>query len=131
MVTLLFGGQVRPLLRTAERTRSLDSWTAVSGRPTTTVPGNWEREISTSTSTSSPSRPTTAQLSTRASTPGLCEELPEGVNARMAQAAVRVAEANRPEVAERARRTPGPSPRVCRSCWTLATSTSRAPGSSR
>lgn len=58
----LFTGHVRPLLRIAERTRSRASDTEASGRPTTLIMGRSAREMSTSTSTSSPSRPTSAQL---------------------------------------------------------------------
>src|SRR3990172_2363035 len=51
----------------AERTRSFASCTAVSGRPTMAKAGS-PCEMSTSTSTISPSRPTMAQLLTFAST---------------------------------------------------------------
>jgi hypothetical protein len=71
IVMRLLNGHVRPLFRTAERTRSFDSCTAVSGSPTTVVVGFCARAMSTSTSTSTPSRPITAQLSTFASTAGL------------------------------------------------------------
>src|SRR5688572_3320853 len=59
-------GMVPPELRMAERTRSFDSLTAASGRPTIIIEGIPARLTSTSTSTREPSRPTTAQLSTLA-----------------------------------------------------------------
>ena len=54
----------------ADLTLSRDSWTAASGRPTMVRLGS-PREVSTSTSTMAPSRPTTAQLVTLASMPYL------------------------------------------------------------
>ncbi|MBA7690435.1 hypothetical protein ES703_98961 [subsurface metagenome] len=50
----------------AALTRSFDSWTAASGKPTMVNEGK-PGEISTSTSTIAPSSPTTAQLVTLAS----------------------------------------------------------------
>ena len=76
----LFVGQDRPLLRIAERTRSRDSWIAVSGRPTTETSGRSDREMSTSTSTSSPSSPTRAQVKTLASTRASSPRTPLEVN---------------------------------------------------
>ena len=60
-------GNSQPELRTAARTRSRASWTAVSGRPTIVKEGS-PGEISTSTSTMNPSRPTTADVCDLAST---------------------------------------------------------------
>ena len=54
-------GNSQPEFRMAARTRSRASWTAVSGSPTTWNAGS-PGEISTSTSTTYPSSPTTAQV---------------------------------------------------------------------
>ena len=56
-------GNSQPELRTAARTRSRDSWTAVSGRPTTVKAGRPEA-ISASTSTMTPCMPMSAQVLT-------------------------------------------------------------------
>ncbi|GAH95245.1 unnamed protein product, partial [marine sediment metagenome] len=65
LTTIRFIGKVQPEFRIAARTRSLASWTAVSGKPTIVNEGK-PGEISTSTSTIAPSSPTTAQLNTLA-----------------------------------------------------------------
>ena len=59
-------GKRAPAFRIAVFTRSLDSWTAVSGSPTIVIPG-WPFPESTSTSTRTPSNPITAQFKTLAS----------------------------------------------------------------
>ena len=68
----LLNGHVSALLRIAARTRSFDSCTAASGSPTMAVVGFCAREISTSTSTMTPSNPTTALDCTLASTRAVC-----------------------------------------------------------
>src|SRR5579884_318133 len=61
-------GKIAPLFLMAARTRSFASFTAASGSPTMLNAGSpWP--ISTSTSTSAPSSPTTAQLHAFASIP--------------------------------------------------------------
>src|SRR5579875_3184255 len=66
LTVMRLNGKRQPEFLIAERTRSLDSLTAVSGRPTI-VKAARPLEISISTSTSAPSRPITAQLCTFAS----------------------------------------------------------------
>ena len=58
-------GKVQPEFRIADRTRSLASCTAISGRPTMVKEGS-PGDMSTSTSTRAPSNPTMAQLFTLA-----------------------------------------------------------------
>ena len=69
-------GKKRPLLVMAERTRSLLSRTAASGRPTTVIRSS-PLAMSTSTWTGRASRPMTAQLCTLASTGFLSDGLTE------------------------------------------------------
>jgi hypothetical protein len=80
-------GKAKPEFLMAARTRSLDSWTAVSGRPTMVKEGR-PREMSTSTWMMAPSSPMTAQLKTLASMlPPLValKECSRGQNARQAR----------------------------------------------
>ena len=59
-------GPRNPLLRNADRTRSLDSWIALSGNPTSCIPGS-PGARSTSTVTGRASRPCSEALRQRAS----------------------------------------------------------------
>ena len=63
------GGNARPLLRIAPRTRSRASWSAASGRPTMVNPGR-PGATSTSTRMTRPSMPWSVAARTVASTPG-------------------------------------------------------------